>query len=45
MFGRVTRADCVNGYLAEARERAETGLELMPGFTDLVFEQAYSYVQ
>ena len=45
LLGRLTRAYRLNGHLAEARKQADTGLELMPGFTDLVFEQAYSYVQ
>ena len=45
LLGRLTRAYRLNGHLAEARRQADTGLELMPGFTDLVFEQAYAYVQ
>ena len=45
LLGRLTRAYRLNGFCEEAREQADIGLELMPGFTDLVFEQAYSYVQ
>ena len=44
LVGRLTRAYRVNGYNEEARKQADVGLELMPGFTDLVYEQAYSYV-
>jgi len=44
LTGRLVRAYRVNGLYAEARAHADTGLELFPGFTDLVFEQAHAYV-
>jgi tetratricopeptide (TPR) repeat protein len=43
LMGRLVRAYRVNGKFAEAREQADEGLELFPGFTDLIYEQAQSY--
>src|SRR5215217_4806471 len=43
LVGRLTRAYRVNNLFDQAREHADTGLELFPGFTDLVFEKAHAY--
>jgi tetratricopeptide (TPR) repeat protein len=43
LIGRLTRAYRVNGDLEGARRQAERGLEMFPGFTDVVLEQAHSY--
>jgi len=44
LMGRLVRAYRVNGKHAEARTQAERGLELFPGFTDLIFESAHAFV-
>lgn len=43
LVGRLTKAYRVTGDYPAARAQADKGLELFPGFTDLVFEQAHSY--
>lgn len=40
LTGRLVKALRVNGRLEDAVRRADEGLALFPGFTDLVFEQA-----
>ena len=45
LAGRLTKAYRVNGDFAGARRQADEGLELFPGFTDLVFEKGHSYAQ
>ena len=44
LTGRLVRAYRVNGLFDEARKHADAGLEMFPGFTDLVFEAAHAYV-
>jgi glycosyltransferase involved in cell wall biosynthesis len=44
LVGRLTRAYRVNGRFAEAIKQGDEGLQLFPGFTDLVFEQAHAYI-
>ena len=43
LMGRLTKAYRVTGDYAKAREQADEGLKLFPGFTDLVFEQGHSF--
>ena len=43
LMGRLVKAYRVNGLYAEARKQADEGLQLFPGFTDLVFEQGHAY--
>jgi tetratricopeptide (TPR) repeat protein len=43
LIGRLVRAYRVNHLFDEARRQADDGLEIFPGFTDLVFEKAHSY--
>jgi glycosyltransferase involved in cell wall biosynthesis len=43
LMGRLTKAYRVTGDYAAARRQAAEGLELFPGFTDLVLEQAHAY--
>ena len=43
LLGRLTKAYRVTGDYAKAREQADEGLKLFPGFTDLIFEQGHSY--
>ncbi|MEA2479115.1 MAG: hypothetical protein QOJ07_1037, partial [Thermoleophilaceae bacterium] len=45
LISRLTKAYRVTGNYAAAREHADAGLELFPGFTDLILEQAHSYHQ
>jgi glycosyltransferase involved in cell wall biosynthesis len=40
LMGRLVRALRINGRLDDAYRQAEEGLEIFPGFTDLVLEQA-----
>jgi tetratricopeptide (TPR) repeat protein len=41
LTNRLVKALRTNGKLEEAVERADDGLEMFPGFTDLVLEKAY----
>jgi tetratricopeptide (TPR) repeat protein len=41
LTNRLVKALRTNGRLKEAVERADDGLEMFPGFTDLVLEKAY----
>jgi glycosyltransferase involved in cell wall biosynthesis len=43
LMGRLVKAYRVNGLWAEARNQADEGLQIFPGFTDLVFEQGHAY--
>jgi glycosyltransferase involved in cell wall biosynthesis len=45
LVGRLTRAYRINGFHTEARDQADRGLALFPGFTDLMLEQAHSYAE
>jgi glycosyltransferase involved in cell wall biosynthesis len=45
LVGRLTKAYRINGHNSDARKQAERGLELFPGFTDLILEQAHSWAQ
>ena len=36
--GRLVRAYRVNGRYEEARKQADQGLQLFPGFTDMIYE-------
>jgi glycosyltransferase involved in cell wall biosynthesis len=44
LVGRLTKAYRVTGDYPAARSLADEGLQLFPGYTDLVFEQGHSYV-
>ncbi len=43
LVGRLVRAYRVNNRFDEARKQADRGLEIFPGFTDLVFEKGHSF--
>jgi glycosyltransferase involved in cell wall biosynthesis len=45
LAARLTKAYRVNGDFAGARRQADEGLEMFPGFTDLILEKGHSYAQ
>jgi glycosyltransferase involved in cell wall biosynthesis len=44
LISRLVRAYRVNGKYAAARKQADEGLELLPNFTDLIYESAHALV-
>ena len=44
LAGRLTKAYRVTGNFAKAREQADEGLELFPGFTDLILEKGHALI-